>query len=281
MNLAADSDFLLGMAAASRARDEAARASLSDAQQRSQLIALDSPAGLNLPVKGFDLIAEIKRRSPAEGELDAHCRSPVEQASVYAEGGAAALSVLTEPEQFDGSLDDLHEVAGQSALPVMRKDFLVSRYQVREARLAGASGVLLIAAILDAEQMKAMLESAFELDMYVLMEVFDPSDLDRCVPVLEGFAPALRNGRCNYLLGVNCRDLRNLQVNFDRFTEMAAYLPAEVPWVAESGLTEPRHAETVAALGYRMALVGSALMRSDNPAAMVKAFREAGKVACS
>ncbi|MDP6437020.1 MAG: indole-3-glycerol-phosphate synthase [Gammaproteobacteria bacterium] len=276
MSVATDSDFLQGMAASSRARDAEARTRLSDAQQRSLLVVLDKAASLNLAAKGFDLIAEIKKRSPAEGELDANLASPADQAAVYADGGAAALSVLTEPEQFSGSLEDLHEVAGQSSIPVMRKDFLVSRYQVREARLAGASGVLLIAAILDADRMKAMLESAFELGMFVLMEVFDPADLDKCVPILEGFGAAVEDGRCNYLLGVNCRDLRNLQVNFGRFAEMAAYLPAEVPWVAESGLTEAQHAETAATLGYRMALVGSALMRSDNPAGTIKAFRQAG-----
>ena len=152
MTLAAESDFLLGMAASSRIRDERARAMLSDAQQRSQLLCLDEPQSLQLESKGFDLIAEIKKRSPAEGQLDADLGSPTEQSAAYLQGGAAALSVLTEPDQFHGSLDDLHAIANQSgSVPVMRKDFLVSRYQVREARLAGASGVLLIAAMLDAD----------------------------------------------------------------------------------------------------------------------------------
>jgi indole-3-glycerol phosphate synthase len=276
MTGAADSDFLLGMAASSRVRDAAARARLSDAQQRTQLGHLNAPTGLYLDAQGFDLIAEIKKRSPAEGELDAGLASPVVQARAYIEGGAAALSVLTEPDQFSGSLDDLHGVASQATVPVMRKDFLVSRYQVREARLAGASGVLLIAAMLDADQMKAMLEATFELGMYALMEVFDPAELDNCIPVLEGFGAPFDNGRCNYLLGVNCRDLHSLQLNFGHFAEMVPRLPADMPWVAESGLTEAAHAETVAALGYRMALVGSALMRSGDPAATVKAFRAAG-----
>ena len=276
MNLAADSDFLLGMAASSRARDLAARACVSEAQQLTQLSHMASPAGLYLDSSGFDLIAEIKKRSPAEGELDAGLASPVQQAGAYIKGGAAALSVLTEPAQFSGSLDDLHEVAGQASIPVMRKDFLVSRYQVREARVAGASGVLLIAAMLDAEQMKVMLEAAFELGMYVLMEVFDAVDLDVCVPVLESFGEPFTDGRCNYLLGVNCRDLRSLQVNFGHFAEMAPRLPAEMLWVAESGITEAAQAEAVGVLGYRMALVGSALMRSGDPAATVTEFRAAG-----
>ena len=148
MSLAANSDFLLGMSASSRLRDEHARTLLSDAQQRSQLLCLNAPVPLRLQETGFDLIAEIKKRSPAEGELDGGLASPEDQASAYIQGGAAALSVLTEPNQFRGSLNDLHAVAQISAaVPVMRKDFLVSRYQVREARLAGASGVLLIAAM--------------------------------------------------------------------------------------------------------------------------------------
>jgi indole-3-glycerol phosphate synthase len=273
---AADSDFLLQMTASSRIRDAAARKQLSDAQQFTQLSHMSEPAGLQLESEGFDLIAEIKKRSPAEGELDAGLVSPHEQATAYVSGGAAALSVLTEPDQFSGSLDDLQAVAGQTAIPVMRKDFLVSRYQVREARLAGASGVLLIAAMLDTEQMKAMLETAFELGMYVLMEVFDPVELDSCVPVLESFGAPFSSGCCNYLLGVNCRNLRSLQVNFSHFAAMAPRLPAEMPWVAESGLTEASHAQAVASLGYRMALVGSALMRSSDAAATVAEFRAAG-----
>jgi len=282
MNLAANSDFLLGMAASSRQRDERARALLSDAQQRSQLLCLDATVPLLLQAGGFDLIAEIKKRSPAEGELDSGLASPEAQASAYIEGGAAALSVLTEPDQFSGSLDDLHGVAQISgAVPVMRKDFLVSRYQVREARLAGASGVLLIAAMLATEQMQAMLEAALEVGLFVLMEVFDQADLDRCVPVLESFGPAITDGRCNYLLGVNCRDLRTLKVNFSHFERMAPYLPATMPWVAESGVNESAQVETVARLGYRMALVGTALMRSADPAATVGELRRAGISACS
>jgi indole-3-glycerol phosphate synthase len=279
---AANSDFLLGMAAASRQRDEHARGLLSDAQQRSQLLCLDAPLALRLQDKGFDLIAEIKKRSPAEGELDAGLVSPELQASAYIKGGAAALSVLTEPDQFRGSLNDLHAVAQQSGtVPVMRKDFLTSRYQVREARLAGASGVLLIAAILEVEQMQAMLEAAFELDLFVLMEAFDQADIDKCVPVLEQFGPAVDDAsRCNYLLGVNCRDLRTLQVDFAHFARMASSLPASMPWVAESGVNEVAQAEILARLGYRLALVGTALMRSDNPAGTVDEFRQAGVSAC-
>jgi len=282
VTLAAESDFLRGMAASSRIRDEQARAALTDAQQRSQLVCLPPAVRLHLSPGGFDLIAEVKKRSPAEGELSGNLVSPVVQAQAYIEGGAAALSVLTEPSQFLGNLDDLHEVAQLSNhVPAMRKDFLVSRYQVREARLAGASGVLLIAAMLEPDQMKAMLEAAFELDMFVLMEVFDHADLDNCVPVLESYGSAVNDdGSSNYLLGVNCRDLRTLQVDFKQFERMSGYLPDGMPWVAESGVHEAAQAENLARLGYRLALVGTALMRSGDPADTVKAFIRAGAAAC-
>ena len=281
MNTAAESDFLLGMAELSRLRDERSRSILSDAQLRSQLVWLDPLPGLHLSPQGFDLITEIKKRSPAEGELDGSLSSPAEQAAAYAAGGAVALSVLTEPEQFKGSLDDLQAVVAGVDVPVMRKDFLVSRYQVREARLAGASGVLLIAAILDTDRMQAMIEAALELGMFVLMEVFDQADLDRAAPVLEKFGPAVKDGRCNFMLGVNCRDLRTLKVNFSHFEFMAPRLPADMPWVAESGITRLEEATAVAGLGYRLALVGTALMRSSDPAATVAEWKTAGQTACS
>ena len=282
MSLAAESDFLLGMAQSSQQRDAVARSMLSDAQQRSQLVCLGQADGLHLASSGFDLIAEIKKRSPAEGNLAASLASPELQAEAYVRGGAAVLSVLTEPDKFSGSLDDLQAVAESiKPVPAMRKDFLVSCYQVREARLAGASGVLLIAAILDTDQMAAMLETAFELGLFVLMEVFDQADLDKCVPVLEQFDAALKDGRCNYLLGVNCRDLHTLKVNFEHFQHMAPRLPTDMPWVAESGVTDESQIETLVGLGYRLALVGTALMRSGDPAATVASWKAVGLLACS
>lgn len=282
MTRASDSDFLLGMAATSRERDAQARARLSDAQQRSLLTSVGPAVPLPLTATGFDLIAELKKRSPAEGKLDEALASPEAQAGAYAAGGAAALSVLTEPQQFLGSLDDLHEVAvANPQVPVMRKDFLVSRYQVREARLAGASGVLLIAAMLESDQLAAMLDVAFEHDLFVLMEAFDQADLDKCVPLLERCGPALDAGHCRYLLGVNCRDLRTLQVNFKHFAEMAPRLPADIPSVAESGVTDVAQVDELVGLGYRLALVGTALMRSGDPAQTVRDWKTAGLNACS
>ena len=157
------------MAESSQARYEAARAHLDDNQLRHLLSDVAAPLPLQLQASGFDLIAEVKRRSPAEGELSDQQLSSVEQANAYIAGGAVAISVLTEPERFSGSLDDLSVIAAAAGnVPVMRKDFLVNAYQIREARLAGASGVLLIAAILSAEQLAEMLVTALELQMFVL-----------------------------------------------------------------------------------------------------------------
>ena len=278
MSTAADSDFLQAMAASSRERDTAARTRLSDAQLRSQLLCLDEPQALRLQPGEFEVIAELKKRSPAEGKLDDALGSPAEQAAAYTAGGAAVLSVLTEPTRFDGSLDDLHEaVQAAGTTPVMRKDFLVSRYQVREARLAGASGVLLIAAMLDGGQLEAMLEAAFELNLFTLVEVFDEADLDKCLPLLQRLGPAQDDGRCRFLLGVNCRDLRTLQVDFGHFARLAPKLPEDVPLVAESGLQAPQQAADLAALGYTLALVGTTLMRSADPAAAVTDIRRYGR----
>jgi len=126
-----------------------------------------------------------------------------------------------------------------------------------------------------------MLEAAFEQGLFVLLEVFDVADLDKAVPVLEQFGPAVKNGRCDFMLGVNCRDLRTLKVNFGHFEYMAPRLPADMPWVAESGITQVEQAITVAQLGYRLALVGTALMRSSDPAATVAEWKTAGQSACS
>jgi indole-3-glycerol phosphate synthase len=270
MTQVAESDFLAGMAAASQRRSEVARAQLSDAQQRSLLSCLGATTPLMLAPGNFDLIAELKKQSPAEGKLDLGSFDPA-----YARGGAAALSVLTEPDRFSGSLADLQAIAALNpSVPVMRKDFLVSRFQVREARLAGASGVLLIAAILNAEQLKAMLDAAFELDLFVLLEAFDQSDLEKSVAVDL-------TGRCRFMLGVNCRDLRTLKVDFRHFERMARLLPAELPCVAESGVATAEQAAEVSGLGYRLALVGTALMRSADPAKAVRELRQAGARQCS
>ena len=265
------SDFLQAMAASSAAR-AAAAPSFTDAD-------FDQPV-VPLNLSTFDVIAELKRRSPAEGNLakgDSHPNQGdshlISRARAYVDGGAAAISVLTEPSRFDGELAHLEEVvAAVPGTPVMRKDFLVDPVQVMEARAAGASGVLLITTMLDDATLATMLDCAFEHGMFVLLESFDADDLKRSAQFLD------RDGQL--LIGVNTRNLRTLEVDAARLQRLASTLP-DATCVAESGLRTAEDAARVADWGYTMALVGSALMRSDDPAALVKSMRTAGAAACS
>ena len=154
----------------------------------------------------------------------------------------------------------------------MRKDFLVDSVQVLEARAAGASGVLLIATMLDDATLREMLDCAFEHGMFVLLESFDEDDLRRSSRFLD------LDGQL--LIGVNTRNLRTLDVDADRLERFAPLLPA-ARCVAESGLRVADDASRVAGWGYTMALVGTALMRSDDPGALIAAMRAAGAAACS
>lgn len=266
------SDFLKGMAESSAAR-AALVPSFVDAD-------FDKPV-VPLSLGTFDVIAEIKQRSPAEGPLG--CQSPyskskgishlVSRAEAYAAGGAAAISVLTEPSRFDGELAHLEDVvASVPNTPVMRKDFLVEPVQVLEARAAGASGVLLITTMLDDAKLRAMTDCAFEHGMFVLLESFDEEDLERSAGILGG------DGQL--LIGVNTRNLRTLEVDGERLQKLAAHLP-EATCVAESGLRVAGDAARVAGWGYSMALVGTALMRSEDPTALITSMRDAGAAACS
>lgn len=266
------SDFLQAMAQSSAARA---------AQARSFTAAdFDKPV-VPLHPEPFGIIAEIKNRSPAEGQL--RCQSPFTEskgvshlfsrARDYAKGGAAAISVLTEPSRFDGELAHLEDVvAAVPNTPVMRKDFLVDPVQVLEARAAGASGVLLITTMLDDDQLGTMLDCAFEHGMFVLLESFGEDDLRRSARYLD------RDGQL--LIGVNTRNLRTLEVDGDRLQRFSTLLP-DACCVAESGLREAEDAARVAGWGYTMALVGTALMRSEDPAALIASMRAAGAAACS
>ena len=266
------SDFLKAMAESSAARAAEAR-SFTDAD-------FDRPL-VPLALGAFDVIAEIKNRSPAEGQIGHQppCSESkgvshrISRARAYAAGGAAAISVLTEPSRFDGELMHLEEVATAAPdTPVMRKDFLVDPVQVLEARAAGASGVLLITTMLDDATLRAMLDCAFEHGMFVLLESFDEDDLQRSARYLE------IDGQL--LIGVNTRNLRTLEVDGDRLRRLSPLLP-DATCVAESGLREAADAARVAGWGYTMALVGTALMRSEDPAALIAAMRKAGAAACS
>ncbi|MDH4125030.1 MAG: indole-3-glycerol phosphate synthase TrpC [Gammaproteobacteria bacterium] len=260
------SDFLQSMATSSAER-AAALASIRVA---------GAPPALPIRFGRFDVIAEIKDRSPAEGELATQLNERGAQARRYAEGGAAAISVLTEPSRFAGSLQHLADVvAAVPDTPVMRKDFLVEPVQVVEARSVGASGVLLIATMLSDAKLCAMLDCAFEHDMFVLLEAFDAHDLRRVGRLLALPQYQQSASRGQLLVGVNTRDLRTLEVDATRLEQFAAMLP-QARCVAESGLRSAADAAAVAELGYQLALVGTALMRSADPAALVADMVAAG-----
>lgn len=262
------SDFLATMAQSSAER--AASAGTIAAAR------LDKPV-VPLELGAFDVIAEIKDRSPAEGGLTARGVDRATRAQQYVAGGAAAISVLTEPSRFDGSLEHLEQVTkAVPGTPVMRKDFLVDPVQILEARAAGASGVLLIAAMLDDTRLRSMLDCAAEHGMFVLLESFDEEDLARSSALLEDTSDRERADAGQLLFGVNTRNLRTLHVDPKRLASLAPALPAG-RCVAESGLHSAADATVVASLGYRLALVGTALMRSDDPTTLVAAMRDAGR----
>ena len=265
-------DFLKVMAQASAAR----AAALQPIESPNML---DKPA-YSLLLQGFDLVAELKNRSPAEGPLATGGENRAERAMQYVHGGAAAISVLTEPSHFDGELVHLQDVvAAVSAqrVPVMRKDFLVDPAQILEAKAAGASGVLLIAAILDDRQLASMLDCAFEHDLFVLLEAFDESDMKRVAGMSQSDRIAEQAANQKFLIGVNTRDLRTLEIDGTRLQQFAPLIPDGVTSVAESGLKTAADAAKVAEWGYDAALVGTALMRADNPGELIGDMLRAGR----
>jgi indole-3-glycerol phosphate synthase len=266
--------FLERMAAASRERVASARAAESDAKLARRAQRAARPPRLEL--HRFDVIAELKLRSPAAGGLADASFDKTAQLDAYARGGACAVSVLTEPNEFKGELAHLAEAAAQlrpAELPAMRKDFVTDPYQVLEARAAGAGGILVIVTMLDDATVRALVDSARECGLFVLLEAFDRADLER----LAAYDRAPRTDDPPILAGVNCRDLRDLDVRFERFAELAPYLPKHLPAVAESGIATATDVATVARLGFRLALVGSSLMRAADPAAALAALIAAGR----
>jgi indole-3-glycerol phosphate synthase len=212
---------------------------------------------------GVQVIAEVKRASPSKGDL-ADIPDPSALAERYAAAGAAAISVLTEGRRFKGSLRDLAAVRDRVAVPLLRKDFLVTRYQLWEARAAGADLVLLIVAGLDPALLADLHAEAVALGMTPLVEVHDEHEV----------GTALDAGA--QLVGVNARDLRTLQVHPDSFARLSPLLPEGVVRVAESGITTPGDVTELVAQGADVVLVGETLVRSADPARTLTDLRAAG-----
>lgn len=279
MSVATDQSGFLGeMARSSGERARLAKESLPEASLRRRAEARGSATGLFLAESGFDVIAEVKLVSPAEGRLadseDAQGRVSSQSRS-YGGAGACAISILTEPDRFGGALNYVERATAVTAAPVMRKDFLVDRYQVVEARASGASGVLVIARILTDDELCGLVEEAHQLGMFALVECFDERDVDRVgalwhrLDAPNGHTPSTERRAVVTLLGVNCRDLSTLQVDFARLGALAPRLSGGAVTVAESGLHTAADARSVAEMGYRTALVGSALMRAEAPAELL------------
>ncbi len=269
-------DFLTQMALSSAARVAHAKNALPDLEDRLQNLPM--PPKLVLSPAGFDLIMELKLASPAYGSLANSSLDLQAQVLAYARAGAAAVSVLTEPSRFQGDLLHLSraaEVLAPSAVPAMRKDFLVDPYQLLEARLCGASGVLLIVRMLTDESLSTLLSQARRLGLFVLLETFDEIDIKRA----QSHASSWAADKTQLLIGVNSRDLTTLKVVPDRLVQLASLLPMEHPRVAESGLVTAQDAAILSAAGYNLALVGSALMASADPVALGGAMIEAGRAA--
>jgi indole-3-glycerol phosphate synthase len=203
------------------------------------------------------IIAEIKKTSPSKGLLSDSFDPPA-IARAYAKGGASALSVLTDQEFFQGSLDDLRAARDAAPLPALRKDFTIDEFHVIEAAAAGADAILLIAAILETAEMRRFRELALSFQMDSLVEVHNEAELGR----------ALESGA--EIIGVNNRDLHTFEVSLDTSLKLAEKIPAGLVRVSESGIGSRQDVARLAAAGYGAFLVGEHLMKSNNPEAALR-----------
>jgi indole-3-glycerol phosphate synthase len=212
---------------------------------------------------GVSVIAEVKRSSPSKGTL-ATISDPAALAADYQDGGAATISVLTEQRLFGGSLEDLRAVRAAVDIPVLRKDFIVTSYQLWEARAAGADLALLIVAALTQSQLESLIERAHSIGLTPLVEVHDEEEVDR----------ALAAGAT--LVGVNARNLKTLEVDRETFARLAPRIPDDVVRVAESGVRGPHDVFELAKQGAHVVQVGETLVKGADPRAAVADLVAAG-----
>jgi indole-3-glycerol phosphate synthase len=248
------------VASAKKAADERARLSAQGVERAAASRHPRAAAFVaSLEQPGVRVIAECKRRSPSRGVLRAFY-DPVAIARSFAAAGAAAISVLTEPAFFDGSVDHLRDVRAAVDVPLLRKDFLVTEFQLIEARAAGADAVLLIVAALDDPALARLMAQARGLGLAALVEAHDHLELER----------ALAAGAT--LVGINSRNLRTLEVSAAVFEDLAPRLPANVIAVAESGLQAPSDLVHLGQRGYRAFLMGERFMIDPDPGASLAAL---------
>ncbi|MBW3602259.1 MAG: indole-3-glycerol phosphate synthase TrpC [Actinobacteria bacterium] len=254
------------------ARVQRSRAGIPEQALRARASRLPTPPPLGAALVGPDVavVGEIKRASPSRGPM-APVADPAQLARAYAAGGAVGVSVLTEPWHFGGSLDDLERVARAVAVPVIRKDFIVDRYQVWEARAAGAAAVLLIVGALDQAVLTGLLRCAGRAGLSALVEVHDAGEAARAARAGD-LAP-----RADMVVGVNARDLGTLAVDPGRFEAVRSQLPSRCPTVAESGVHGPADVARYARLGADAVLVGEHLVTAPDPTTAVAALVAAGR----
>jgi indole-3-glycerol phosphate synthase len=247
-------------------QDAEARASeqplaVVEAAALAQPPAIDALAAL-APADRVKIIAEVKRASPSRGDLAA-IPDPAHQARLYEQGGASTISVLTEGRRFKGSLADLVAVKAAVDLPVLRKDFIATEYQVLEARAAGADLVLLIVAALDQDVLTRLHALALDLGMTPLVETHSAAEVDRAADLGA------------HLIGVNARDLSTFDLDRDLFARLAERIPADAVKIAESAVLVPADVAHYRAAGADVVLIGEALVTND-PITTLSAFLEAG-----
>jgi len=210
-----------------------------------------------LSKRGLSLIAEVKRSSPSKGAL-ATISNPVELANSYQAGGAGIISILTEERRFKGSISDLVSVRSAVSIPVLRKDFIVTEFQVYESRIIGSDLLLLIVAGLSKSQLKDYFQLATGLGMQVLVEVHDLSEVELALEI------------DSKIIGVNCRNLKTLEIDKTAFDLILPRLPENLLKVAESGISTRDEVEKIESLGADAILVGETLVKSGNPVHTIK-----------
>jgi indole-3-glycerol phosphate synthase len=208
---------------------------------------------------GLSIIAEHKRRSPRAGTIREGA-TVSDIVCAYERGGAAALSVLTEPRHFGGSLDDLHEARGTTRLPILRKDFVIDEYQVYESAAAGADAILLIVAVLDRRALRRLYEEARAIDLDVLVEVHDEDELESALAIDAD------------VIGINNRDLTDFSVDLTRTFDLLSDVPAGKTVVSESGIETRDQVEELERIGVDAVLVGERLMRAPDPEEALRAL---------
>ena len=241
------------------------RATLSFEELQRQVEQSPLPRNIMSSFSGRDVcvIAEIKRRSPSKGEL-ARIAEPEILAECYAQGGAHAISVLTEPHFFGGSMQDLMKVRSAVDTPILRKDFIISSYQLFESRLIGADLVLLIVAALEQQALECLIERSYSLGLTPIVEVHERDEVSRAIDAGAK------------VIGVNNRNLKTLEVNQHQFLELADLIPSTLIKIAESGIRTGQDLRMYAQAGADAVLVGEALVTSADPKKTVHELVTAG-----